>query len=94
MNWIVRCLKVRFDVEIENIATATLYGVVKGLNVDSLSVFKILEPLDIDVVVELGAQVVTRNLVHLDFAFINFARGIQMSTMSRRFSCLNFVENG
>jgi len=69
---------------VENIAPETLRGIVKGQNAIALAAFNIL---DRDDAAELDALIVDSNLVHLDFAFINFVRDVHMNTASRRFFC-------
>jgi hypothetical protein len=68
----MRTLKeIRLDIDIENIATQTLNGVIEGQNVYALSIFNVKTLMDIDKVTKLDAKIVTRNLVHLYATFFD-----------------------
>ena len=68
----MRTLKeIRLDIDIENIATQTLNGVIEWQNVYALSIFNVKTLVDIDKVTKLDAKIVTRNLIHLYATFID-----------------------
>jgi hypothetical protein len=63
--------EVGLEVDIEDVATQTLDRVIKGQDVDAFSVLDVEALVDIDEIAELDAEVVSRDLVHLDAAFLD-----------------------
>ncbi len=59
------------QVNIEDITTEALDGVVERQNMHSLSVFDVEAWVNVDEITELDSQIVTGDLVHLDSPFFN-----------------------
>ena len=63
--------EVGLEIDVKNVATETLDGVIKGQDVYTFAVFDVQALVDVDKIAELDSQVVTSDLVHLDSAFLN-----------------------
>ena len=62
------------EVNIEDITGETLDRVVEGQDVDALAVLDVQARVHVDHVAKLDTEVVTCDLVHLDFALLNIVR--------------------
>ena len=63
--------EVWLEIHVENVATQSLDRVVERKNMDALSVLDVEALVDVNEITELDAQVVTRDLVDANTAFLN-----------------------
>jgi len=62
--------EVRFEIYIKDVPAQTLDRIVEWQDMHTFSVFDIQTLMYMDHIAEFDSQVVTSNLVHLDFAFL------------------------
>ena len=67
--------EVRLEINLEQVTTQTLNGVVKGKDVYPLSVLDIETLVNVDKITEFYTQVLSRNLVQLNASFLDGIRG-------------------
>ena len=63
--------EVGLKIDVEDVATEALDGVIKGQDVYPLAVLDVQALVDVDEIAEFDSQVVTGYLVHLDSAVLN-----------------------
>lgn len=66
--------EVWLEVNIEDVATEALNGVIEGQDMYAFAVLDVRALVDVDEIAKLHAKVVTRNLVHLDLALLDIVR--------------------
>ena len=66
--------EVGLEVNIEDVTAETLDGVVEGKDVYALAVLDVQARVHVDHVAKLDTEVVTGDLVHLDFALLDIVR--------------------
>ena len=63
--------KVRLEVNLKDVTTETLHGIIERKYMNTLSVFDIEALVNVDKIAKFDAQVVAGNFVHLDSPLLN-----------------------
>ena len=73
--WSVHFEEVGLEVHLKEVTANTLDGVIEGQNVNAFTVIDAWARVDVHEIAKLDTQIVARNLVHLDLAFLNVIGG-------------------